>query len=170
MIYPMGRSFGLAAFLVFVLTACGTNSTVTPTRAMNAGLALTTATQLPSLTLQAESTTCINDARFVEDLSIPDGTRAAPEDVLDKRWAVHNAGTCDWSAGYRLVRIDEGLIEGPEELALYPARAGETGVWSVQITTPDQLGDQMASWQAQAPDGSLLGDRVFVLIEVVSTP
>jgi hypothetical protein len=93
-----------------------------------------------------------------------------PGDVLDKRWAVLNSGTCDWSAGYRLVRIDEGLIEASEELALYPARAGETGVWSVQLTAPNQPGEQIASWQAQAPDGSFFGDPVFVLIEVVRSP
>ena len=166
----MVRQFGLAAFLVCLLTACGTNSTASPTRSNNLILALPSATQPSVQTLQDESTICINDARFVEDLSIPDGTQAAPDAVLDKRWAVLNAGTCDWSAGYRLVRIDEGLIEAPEELALYPARAGETGVWSVQLTTPKQPGDQRASWQAQAPDGSLFGDPVFVLIEVVSNP
>ena len=89
---------------------------------------------------------------------------------MDKRWAVLNAGTCDWTAGYRLVRIDDGPIEAPEDLALYPARAGETGVWSVQLTTPIQPGNQRASWQAQAPDGSLFGDPVFVLLVVVSNP
>jgi len=166
----MVRQFGLAAFLVCLLTACGTSSTASPTRSTNLTLTLPSATQPPVQTLQDESTICVNDARFVEDLSIPDGTQAAPEAVLDKRWTVLNAGTCDWSAGYRLVRIDEGLIEAPEELALYPARAGETGVWSVQLTTPKQPGDQRASWQAQAPDGSFFGDPVFVLIEVVSNP
>ena len=166
----MVRRFGLAAFLVCLLTACGTNSTAIPTRSSTLALALPLATQPPAQIRQDESATCINDARFVEDLSIPDGTVAAQEEVLDKRWAVLNAGTCDWSAGYRLVRIDEGLIEAPEELALYPARAGETGVWSVQLTTPKQPGDQRASWQAQAPDGSLFGDPVFVLVEVVSNP
>lgn len=89
---------------------------------------------------------------------------------MDKRWAVLNSGTCDWSAGYRLIRIDEGPIQASDELALYPARAGETGVWSVQLTAPNQTGEQIASWQAQAPDGSFFGDPVFVLIEVVGSP
>jgi hypothetical protein len=127
----------------------------------------------PTLELQitdAVSSSCIDDARFVEDLTIPDGQQVEAGEVLDKRWAVLNSGTCDWSAGYRLVRIDEGLIEAEEELALYPARAGETGVWSVQLIAPNQTGEQIASWQAQAPDGSFFGDPVFVLIEVVSSP
>ncbi|MFQ5943818.1 MAG: NBR1-Ig-like domain-containing protein [Anaerolineales bacterium] len=113
---------------------------------------------------------CINDARFVEDLTIPDGYSAAPGEVLDKQWGVLNSGSCDWSAGYRLVRIDKGLIEAPGELALYPARSGETGVWSIQITAPEVAGSQLASWQAQSPDGAFFGDPVFVLIEVASAP
>ncbi len=116
--------------------------------------------------IKPESASCINDARFVEDLTVPDGYRVSPGEVLDKRWGVLNAGSCDWGAGYRLIRIDDGLIQASGELALYPARAGETGVWSVQITAPDQSGEQLASWQAQTPDGILFGDPVFVLIEV----
>jgi len=123
----------------------------------------TTAPQIP----ETVNEVCVNNARFVEDLTIPDGYQAEAGEVLDKRWAVLNAGTCDWSAGYRLIRIDDGPIEASKELALYPARAGETGVWSVQIAAPSQSGDQIASWQAQAPDGSFFGDPVFVLIRVV---
>jgi hypothetical protein len=118
--------------------------------------------------LDLESADCVNDARFVEDLTIPDGYQAETGELLDKRWAVLNAGSCDWGAGYRLVRLDDGLIEAPRELALFPARAGESGVWSVQITAPDQEGDQRANWQAQSPDGTFFGDQVFVLIDVGS--
>ncbi len=170
MIYQMLRRIGLTAFLACLITACGPDSTASPTRSASSIIALPTATQLPAETQETGSASCINGARFVEDLTIPDGTQVVSEEVLDKRWAVLNSGTCDWSAGYRLVRIDEGRIEASDELALYPARAGETGVWSVQLTAPTQPGEQIASWQAQAPDGSFFGDPVFVLIEVVSSP
>jgi len=126
---------------------------------------LSTPTLKPQI-FETEEASCVNEARFVEDLTIPDGYRAKPGEVLDKRWEVLNSGSCNWGAGYRLIRIDEGLLEAPAELALYPARAGETGVWSVQVTAPVQAGDQLASWQAQAPDGEFFGDPVFVLIEV----
>ena len=164
------RRIGLAAFFACLITACGSDSTAIPTRSARSIIALPTATQLPPETQETGSASCINGARFVEDLTIPDGTQVMSEQVMDKRWAVLNSGTCDWSAGYRLVRIDDGLIEASEELALYPARAGEIGVWSVRLTAPNQPGEQIASWQAQAPDGSFFGDAVFVLIEVGSNP
>lgn len=137
----------------------------TPSALNRRTMALSSPTPEPQI-LEPESAVCVNDARFVEDLTVPDGHKAEPGEVLDKRWGVLNAGSCDWGAGYRLIRIDDGPIKAPDELALYPARAGETGIWTVHITAPDQAGDQLASWQAQSPDGTLFGDPVFVLIEV----
>jgi hypothetical protein len=166
MIWNMIPKIGLTMVLACLLTACASESAANPTRSASSSLVVPTPTQPSPDSQQATSTTCINDARFVEDLTITDGFVARPDEVLDKRWAVLNAGSCDWSAGYRLVRIDEGIIEAPEELALYPARAGEAGVWSVQLTAPSEPGEQRASWQAQAPDGSFFGDPVFVLIQV----
>ena len=165
----MGLRIGLIAIIGSLLIACTSDSIASPTRSTGAALALPTATDLPPAQAQQSiAAACINDARFVEDLTIPDGQQVEPGDVLDKRWSVLNVGSCDWGAGYHLIRIDDGPIGARPELALYPARAGEAGVWSVQITAPNQTGNQLASWQAQAPDGTLFGDPVFVLIEVGS--
>ena len=109
---------------------------------------------------------CQNDARFVEDLTIPDGSLASPGAELDKRWSVLNAGTCDWNAGYRLVRVGTSAIEGVSELALYPARAGATAEWQVVVRAPAEPGEYLARWRARAPDGALFGEEVFLLIFV----
>lgn len=109
---------------------------------------------------------CFDGARFVEDLTVPDGSLAQPGEVFDKRWAVLNDGSCDWGSGYRLVRTDESSIEAAEELALYPARAGETAIWQIKITAPLDAGPHLASWQARSPEGVFFGEQVFVLIEV----
>ena len=160
------RPLVLVALFLATISACSPESGVESRATLDLSyVSLSTPTQEPQI-LEPENATCINDARFVEDLTVPDGYPVDPGEVLDKRWGVLNAGSCDWGAGYRLVRIDDGLIEAPGELALYPARAGETAVWSIQITAPDQGGDQLASWQAQTPDGTFFGDPVFVLIEV----
>ncbi|GMR11597.1 MAG: hypothetical protein BMS9Abin28_2433 [Anaerolineae bacterium] len=158
----------LVSIVIFlaVIAACSPDGDVETRATLDlSSIPSSTATPEPQI-IKPEIASCVNDARFVEDLTVPDGYPAGPGEVLDKRWGVLNAGSCDWGAGYRLVRIDDGLIEAPGELALYPARAGETGVWSVQITAPDQAGDRLASWQAQTPDGTFFGDPVFVLIEV----
>jgi hypothetical protein len=102
----------------------------------------------------------------VADLTVPDGTIVSPGAEIDKRWSVLNAGTCDWVEGYRLVRVGTGAIEGPGELALYPARAGSTAEWQVILQAPEEPGEYLARWRARAPDGSLFGEEVFVLIFV----
>ncbi len=154
------------AIILAAISACSPDSGVATRATLDlSSIPLSTPTPEPQI-IEPESASCTNDARFVEDLTVPDGYPVGPGEVLDKRWGVLNAGSCDWGAGYRLVRIDDGIIEAPGELALYPARAGETGVWTIQITAPDQAGEQLASWQAQSPDGALFGDPVFVLIEV----
>ncbi|MCH8342167.1 MAG: hypothetical protein IIA51_11520 [Chloroflexi bacterium] len=155
-------------FVLFltVIAACSPEAVVETRATLDlSSIPLSTPTLEPAI-FEEKNASCVNDARFVEDLTIPDGYEAKPGEVLDKQWGVLNSGSCDWGAGYRLIRIDDGLLEAPGELALYPARAGETGVWSVQVIAPDQPGDQFASWQAQSPDGAFFGDPVFVFIEI----
>lgn len=110
---------------------------------------------------------CSYGAQFIEDLTIPDGSTVTPDQVLDKRWAVRNTGSCDWGPDYRLVRVDPGAESGAAEMALYPARAGETAIWQVTLVAPGRPGDFLASWQARSPEGFLFGDQVFILINVV---
>jgi hypothetical protein len=110
---------------------------------------------------------CVNDARFIEDLTLPDGTVVKPGAVLDKRWSVQNSGDCNWGPGYHLVRIGEDSLEGANEIALYPARAGSSAIWQVILSAPDESGDYLSRWQARNPDGRLFGDEVFLLVSVV---
>lgn len=109
---------------------------------------------------------CVNSARFLADLTIPDGTVVAPGETIDKRWSVQNDGTCDWGPGYRLTHVaGEGLI-GPEEVALFPARAGSSAVWQVLLQAPEAPGEYMSQWQARAPDGRLFGQEVYLIVVV----
>jgi hypothetical protein len=112
---------------------------------------------------------CQDDALFLEDLTIPDGSIITPGAILDKRWSIQNSGTCDWGEDYRLLRLGEDSFEGPQSLALYPARAGSTAVLRVELAAPLTPGDYLSRWQAQSPDGTLFGDVVYVLI-VVEAP
>ena len=78
----------------------------------------------------------MNDAEFVDDLTIPDRSDVEPGAELDKRWEVRNSGSCDWDNDYRLVRIGSDRFIGVDEIALIPARAGKNAVWKVVLTVP----------------------------------
>jgi hypothetical protein len=109
---------------------------------------------------------CIDGATFLEDLTVPDGSVILPGEALDKRWSVRNSGSCDWGPDYRLVQVGTSDIEGPVEIALFPAEAGSTAVWQVALVAPTAPGEYLGRWQARAPNGALFGDEVFVLILV----
>lgn len=163
------RSFSRLQFLVLAglgMAACAPELTPAPVEAVRLAPRAENVLPEPNQNQVPLSEDCVDDARFVEDLTVPDGSLARPGEKLDKRWAVLNAGTCDWGAGYRLVRTDESSIEAREELALYPARPGETAIWQIEMTAPQDIGQHIASWQARSPDGNFFGERVFVLIEV----
>lgn len=90
----------------------------------------------------------------------------APGAEMVKRWSIANEGTCDWGPGYSLRHTGgEGLM-GPEAVALFPARAGSTAVWEVVLQAPEAPGEYHSEWQAEAPDGTLFGDVVFVIVVV----
>jgi hypothetical protein len=128
-------------------------------------LPLATATSAPPPRPTA-TTFCDDNASFIEDLTIPDGSQVLPGGALDKRWSVRNSGSCDWGPDYRLVQVGTSEIQGPAEVALYPAQAGSTAVWQVALVAPAAPGEYLGRWQARAPDGTLFGDEVFVLIVV----
>ncbi len=159
-----------SALFALLLSACGPppEPSAIPPAFVQAG-SVPSSTSSPatsSFQIGLTQADCVDQARFIEDLTVPDGTRVAPGALIDKRWSVLNSGTCNWGPGYRLIRTDDGSLTGPSELALYPARAGEPAVWQVLLTAPREPGQHIASWQARSPSGELFGDPVFVLVEV----
>jgi hypothetical protein len=124
----------------------------------------------PAPTPPAAAAPCANDARFIRDVTIPDGMQLLPGQLIDKKWSVKNAGTCDWSTNYRLALISGDALGAPSAVALYPARAGEAATWEIQMVTPQNPGAYTSKWQARDPAGHLFGAVVFIKIEVIPLP
>lgn len=138
-----------------------------------------TPTALPPTAMPSPTPTegpCVNEAIFLEDVTVPDGAQFLPTQPFVKRWRVKNAGTCDWGPGYRLVLVSgDALTASPDvrpqtEFALYPARAGAEAIWEIPMRAPDTPGTYTGRWQARDPQGNRFGALVFVMIEVVPLP
>ena len=110
---------------------------------------------------------CTNVLAFVADETIPDGTEVQPGEMLDKRWRVKNAGTCNWDGRYRLRHIAGYALGAPEEMALFPARAGTEVVVRIVFQAPEDPGPYFSTWQAIDPQGRPFGDPIYMQIEVV---
>ena len=113
---------------------------------------------------------CVNEARFIRDLTVPDGMQLLPGQAVVKKWSVKNAGTCDWGSNYRLVLISGDALGAPSEVALYPAKAGITAAWEIPMVAPQNPGAYTGRWQARDPAGNLFGAVVFIKIEVIPLP
>jgi hypothetical protein len=123
-------------------------------------------TPVPTIFPTVNPEDCSNDLRFVDDLTIPDNTATTFGLTLDKQWLVQNSGTCNWNADYRLKNIGGAALGAPDEIALYPARAGTQATVQILFTAPFAEGVYESAWQAVAPDGTAFGDPVYMRIVV----
>jgi hypothetical protein len=147
------------------------NSFIPPTVAPNAASTARFApTPTPTIFIELLRPTatlaCTNVLGFLEDITVPDGTIAAPGELLEKRWKVANAGTCNWDARYRIK-----LISGPEmgavpEQALYPARGGVEFEIHILFQAPEEPATYRSAWQAVNPQGETFGDPFYIEIVV----
>lgn len=109
---------------------------------------------------------CINDAEFIADQTIPDGTQVTPGETLDKRWLVRNTGTCDWGPGYTLLHVSGPPMGADTQSGLYPARAGAEIEIQLTLTAPDDPGEHTTAWRMQDDHGQVFGDVLFITIVV----
>lgn len=133
------------------------------------------ATDTPSIALATRTPSptpagpCTNNARFIADVTVPDGTQFLPGQPIDKQWRVRNLGTCDWGPDYRLVLVSGNALGASSEVALYPARSGTEAILEINMVAPAQPGSYTGRWQARSPTARLFGDRVFVTVDVITT-
>ena len=57
-------------------------------------------------------------AEFIEDVTIPDGTRVGPGKPFTKTWRLMNVGKTTWTREYSLVFIDGDLMGAPPSVPL----------------------------------------------------
>jgi len=128
-----------------------------------------TATPIPRATptIQASPTAlCKNELRFLEDLTIPDGTQVQPGATIDKRWRVKNDSTCNWDSKYRIQLVSGPAMGAHEEQALYPARGGSEATIRIVFTAPSESGVYRSDWQAFTPDGEPFGETFYLEFSV----
>lgn len=181
--FPSRRWIPLVCFYLALISACSPPATATPFRPPTAPAPLIEPTfiikptqpvviiessPLPTIIPTTNPEECDNNLSFVSDLTISDGTSVTYGSSIDKQWTVENSGTCHWNSDYRLRHIGGALLDAPEEIALYPARAGTQATIQVSFTTPFTDGAYESAWQAFDPDGLPFGDPIYMRINAVA--
>jgi Ig-like domain-containing protein len=129
---------------------------------------------LPVSTLPpaASPTSVCDQAAFVKDINIPDGSQIAPGAAFTKTWRLRNAGVCTWS-GYTLV-FDHGDVMGstsPQTIGTVPP--GQEVDLSANFTAPTSAGSYRSYWRIKNSSGVFVpvlggtqGQSFFVDIKV----
>lgn len=127
-----------------------------------------TATPLPTTTpLPAPSSTPCpgNDADFVTDVTIPDGTFIQPGEQFVKTWRLRNSGSCSWAGDYSLAFNEGAPMAAPNQVKLaQEVKPGETVDVSVTFNAPAEPGLVTSRWQMQDAQGTRFGPRVYVKV------
>jgi Predicted solute binding protein len=151
-----------------------------------------TATQLPTDTPTATPTSTLTPtqtpsptptpipchlAKFVKDVTIPDGTTVETNTQFTKTWRLKNMGSCTWDSSYRIAFVD-GTSMSQATILSWPGGAvsyGESVDLSISLVAPIYPGSYQGNYMLLAPDGTYFGlgleNKAFwVRISAISTP
>jgi len=125
-------------------------------------------TAIPTSTITPTATPgpCTNNLKFVQDVTVPDGTSFSAGATIDKQWLVNNSGTCNWNSTYQLKWTGGDPLGAAQEQILYPARAGTQATLHITFTAPTTAGTFESAWQAYSPDGVAFGDPIYMKVTV----
>ena len=112
-----------------------------------------------------------DEARFVADVTIPDGTMVQPGEEFVKTWRLRNTGATTWTTDYRLICDGGDLMGAPHHVNLdAPVPPNATVDISVPMTAPLSGGAKRGYWRMENPAGLRFGHTVWVEIYVRYAP
>ncbi len=107
-----------------------------------------------------------DNAAYVSDVTIPDGTIMAPGQSFVKTWEFQNTGTCTWTTSYELAFVSSDQMGGTTTSLSASVAPGEQGEASVSLVAPDTEGTYTGYWHLVNDQGNAFGDTVYVQIVV----
>jgi hypothetical protein len=117
-----------------------------------------TTTPLPTIGPVVVLNIPCNQAAFIDDMTIPDGTQISAGNGFTKTWRLQNTGSCTWTPAYMIV-FDSGDLLGAPSSFNMPGyvNPGQTVDISVDITAPNDQGTYQGSWKLEDPNGNYFG-------------
>lgn len=127
----------------------------------------------PTASPSPTATQNCDQAQFITDVTIPDGTVLNPGERFTKTWRLKNTGSCAWTSSYAVVFVSGTPMSGPAVQAL-PGNVnpGQAVDISVNLTAPTSSGNYTAYWKLRNAAGVTFA-QFYVQIkvrEVVDVP
>lgn len=114
-------------------------------------------------------------AQFVQDVSIPDGSRFDRSESFKKIWRVRNVGSCDWYANYSIVFSSGVAMAAKKEVGFPEAiiHPGDTVDLEVAMSAPAEDGKFRSYWGIKNPAGDWVpfvtgGSNMALYVDIVS--
>lgn len=109
----------------------------------------------------------INAAKWLADVTVPDGATFAPNARFIKTWRVQNNGTTTWGSGYQLAFLSGDPMGSPAAVNLTRAvKPGEQIDLSVPLNAPAKPGTYRGVFQLRNAQGTFFGSKLLVVINV----
>ncbi|MFN2140702.1 MAG: NBR1-Ig-like domain-containing protein [Candidatus Promineifilaceae bacterium] len=112
---------------------------------------------------------------FIDDKTVPDGTRFTEGDGFDKQWLVRNTGSRHWGEGFRLVYVDgdRQMARGIVAHRVPDAAPDEEVILTVPMTAPPTAGPRptefRSTWRLQDDYGNYFGQPLWAQIVSLSS-
>ncbi len=164
-----GQMSDPAAVNVTVLPATAQSSIPQPPSAAATATSIPPATPTTAAAAPPPSTSCNNNAGFVADVTIPDGSTINPGQSFTKIWRMSNSGTCTWGPGYQFVFVSGEAMTASTGVPVPSTAPGATADLTVPMTGPATPGTHVGKWQMRV-GSSLFGQVVNVSINVPAPP
>jgi hypothetical protein len=107
-----------------------------------------------------------NNAAYVADVTIPDGTVEKPGASFDKTWTLLNTGSCAWNTSYKLAFFSGEGMSGSASAVPSTVNAGSQVNMTVKLVAPSKAGSYTGYWRMQNDQGQGFGGTVTVVITV----
>ena len=100
-----------------------------------------------------------NQARFISDVTVPDGKVFEPGETFTKTWRLKNVGSCAWTSGYDIVFSGGDAMGAPAAVQVTngTVHPGNNVDVSVELTAPAGEGTYRGNWQLRDPSGVIFG-------------
>jgi len=129
-----------------------------------------TPSPIPTLSKEATDTQlCLYASKFIEDVTIPDGSVLPTGQQVEKTWRIRNTGTCSWEEGISLIHIKAHKFDAPGKVSVPLAMPGEQVDVSLSFTTPKTPGIYESYWRLENAKGELFGGVLFIHLNTTTS-
>ena len=107
-------------------------------------------------------------ARFVRDVTIPDGTSVAPGSIIKKSWKIRNDGEYAWPAATVISSVGGDLLQFQDAQPVSPIQPNQETDITVELTAPVATGRYVGYFRlCTGPTGPFFGQRFWVDIRII---